>query len=402
MIPHAPIHPTPKAAPDRRPGRGLNLAGIAPAFVAVLWPWGSPPQKSPGLDGDQIRKATASLCVEHVLGWAYSDNLWTRGARESAAVGEEAFPDKGNVRAVCLGKEGGHYVFFTLRSFLDPFYPNPAIQGLPSFPVGPDGDPVEMGPAEIEDSEAVRDAHLIRYGKMRFAWYEDLGGGKFRVANKVDSVTLYDAMEEGPVSLNQPWLGMGGAPEEKFRGGKYRRPHEQVSVEEHFRMRELGLSQGAAFRFIGTHDVAMIYVPEGAFAGGGAPPPPSLGIEQPSLAVDLYLRHSRSLFGFDFVLMGQETLDKVRRYRPPDAGDGAGGFEKLGCILGLALDPQTLMMIKAVDTALDEVLPPPEAVEDIRALWAYWKTIRPDVLVRIGRELVPIMQGNLGLPEGKR
>jgi hypothetical protein len=84
----------------------LSLAGMAPAFVAVLWPLGNASQKSPGLDEDQIRKATASLCVEHVLGWAYSDNLWTRGAEEGAAVGEEAFPDKGNVRAVCLGKEG--------------------------------------------------------------------------------------------------------------------------------------------------------------------------------------------------------------------------------------------------------------------------------------------------------
>ena len=65
------------------------------------------------------------------------------------------------------------------------------------------------------------------------------------------------------------------------------------------------------------------------------------------------------------------------------------------------MEPQALAMIKAVDTALDKVLPPPEEIGDIRAIWAYWKTIRPDVLLKIGRELVPIMQGALGSPQMK-
>ena len=347
---------------------------------------------------ESIRRATVSLSVEHVLGWAYEGNTWVRGAQETAAVGEEGFPDKDNVRAVCLGREKGYYVFFTLRSFVDPFYPNPSIQGVAEPPLGPDGRPARMPPGPIGDSDAIRDARLIRYGKMQFVRYEDLGGGKFRVASKADVVTLFDAMPDGPVSLKARTITSPfGAPEEVHGGGKYSRPHEDISVEEHFRRIELGQAGGGLFRFVGSHDVTLIYVPESALGAGGAKDIPTLGIEQPSLAVDLCLQRSRALFGFDFLLMGQETLDKVQRYRPP-AGGQFPGFEKLAGILGLALEPQTLLMLKAVDTTLAKVLPDPGNVKTIRDVWRCWLTVNPQTLAEIGTELLPILRGTCPPP----
>lgn len=391
-----------------RPRWARNLAcgaiyvlGIAPVSAALSWDWWGPTRAAPGLEEGQIRKATVSLSVEHVLGWAYEKNVWSRGTPEVAPVGQEGSPDRNNVRAVCLGKEQGYYVFFTLRSFIDPFYPNPAIQGVTDPPLGPDGVAVKLGGAQISDSDAMRDARLVRYGTMRFARYEDMGGGKFRVAAKAEAVTIYDAMPEGPVTLNRGMLGFGGAPEETHGGGKFSRPHESISVEEHFRRLELGQAGGALFRFVGKHDVALIYVPEAAFDGKDSAPVPTLGIDRPSVAVDLCLQQSRSLFGFDFLLMGQETLDRIQGYRPPRGGEFPG-FERLGGILGLAMDPQTLMMIKAVDSALVRVLPRPEAVKNIRDLWSFWNTIRPDDLGKIAKDLFPMIRGKMGLSEAGR
>lgn len=365
----------------------IRRCGMFPALVLAAWTWFAPKDKPQDIDEERIRKATVSLSVEHVLGWAYEGNIWRRGKAEAAAIGAEGFPDRGNVRAVCLGREGGYLVFFTLRSFVDPFYPNPSIQGVAEPPVDPEGRPVNPAGKEIGDSLAMRDARLIRYGEMQLGRYEDVGGGKFRVAGKAEVVTVFDP--EAP--MTSKWF----TPEETYRGGKFKRPHKDVSVEEHFRRKESGESGAALFRFVGKHDVALIYVPETAFGEGAEARISTLDIAQPSAAVDLCLQQSRSLFGFDFLLMGQETLDTISGYRPPKKGGEFPGFEKLAGILGLAMDPQTLAMIKAVDTALNRVIPPPKTIGDIRQVWIFWKTIRPDVLAKIGGDMAQVLQNRL-------
>jgi len=342
-----------------------------------------------------IKKATAGMAATYAVGWQYSGNDWQKGESERAEVGQEASSEpKDDVRAVCLGKEnvGGrdYFVFFALRSFVDPFYPSPVIQGLQDIhPLDRGGNPIRLEDFKTlternSGDESKRGiSELIRYGRIDFVWYESLGGGpRNPVEAKVTVTVFHDPDEVRVIKGNRFWH-----PKEEYEGGIYPRPHTHFSVEDHFQMRDASRSGvDGRVRFYDDHDAVLVYVPEQVFLDQGQRLPPSLGLEHPTLAVDVLLRRPVDLFGFEFVLVGQKTLDEIRAYRPHDFR--LTGYEKMAGIVGLAMSPNVLSMFKTVDSILDAALPDPRRIPDWAALMNFYLTLDNADLADIGLQLV--------------
>lgn len=322
-----------------------------------------------------IKQSTAALFTEQVLGWQYSSaksQRWTKGVDEKGAVGDSATAGDRSVRGVALGIEADHVVFLTLRSFVDPLYPNPAIQGMKTAIVDEKGSFVDPS---IDDTDR---AKFVRYSRIKLMWYEDLGGGKSKIQRLIEGVTEWD---KAPPNCN----GLGFfqlEQKEDYKGGTYKRPHEDISVAQHFCFQDMGTNK-LSVRFFDSHDIALVYVPTKLFETQKRGLPPTLGLKSPTIAADLALRKSENLFGFKFNLIGQETLDSIRLYRPTKNSPEYPGFSKFLNLAGLALDPSTFKMLIAVDTALDQVLPETHELKSVQELWAFWKTIDKDRLLKI-------------------
>ena len=288
-----------------------------------------------------IVDATWSLYAWQVIGSQYDAPYWTKGTDEKAKVGAKGQTDRDkSVRAICLGQEGNYYVFFTLRSFVDATFPNLFVQGVKEVPLGEDGNPLK--------EDALISQPPVRYGGLCLTFYEDQGGGIIRVANKVSGITHADSRT--PKYFGRKGLKTYLPHSETIESVKYETPHEKISAKEHLRLQK---EPNITIRFIEEHDIAILYVPVSIFEGKQIS---TLGIKNPTLSVKLMLEHNKELFGFKFILIGQETLDLIKKYTPPE-NVNLGGFQKLAMIAGLALDPETLNMIHIVDELLKEIIP---------------------------------------------
>jgi hypothetical protein len=367
------------------------LALVVPAFSLLA-------QSDPAVPEQLIREATVRMSVTYAVGWQYSGNTWTKGQSEPGAVGDRGTPDmEAGVRAICLGKEtidgAEFFVFFALRSFVDPLSPSPVIQGWPTRPLGVAGTQLPLPSREglsPEKSDTLGTNWLtgtIRYGRIDFTWYEDLGGGQFKIHSKLPATVFHDKDEVRVVKGE--WFGH---PEEKHLGGTYDVPQVNFRVKDHFAMQTDALEgRAAGLRFYENHDAVLIYVPKKAFADAEQTDPPHLGLRQPTLAVDVALRRTEHLFGFKFVLLGQETLDQIERYRPSDYR--LSGFEKAAGFIGLAMSPATLGMLKRVDSVLAAVVPDPGAISKWTDLRLYYKTLSGEELGKTGIALISELLG---------
>ena len=360
-----------------------------------------------------IREATVRMAVTYAIGWQYSGNVWKNGIGESAEVGQLGTSDvTRGVRAVCLGKEtidgSDFYVFFCLRSFVDPVYPSPVIQGSDFEVFGPDGNLFPKTKVETMAKGLAPEASdqlgvnwltdVVRYGRIEFTGYENLGGGQFKVISKLPVTVFHDP---GDVKVvNGKWFGH---PEDTYNGGVYQMPNETFGVSEHFAMqRDAKEGRVAGLRFYEDHDAVLVYVPQAAYTGHEQMElPHHLGLTHPTLAVDLALRRPDQLFGFKYVLMGQETLNRIRDYQPTKYA--GGGFGKAVNLLGLAMDGRTFGVLKVIDSALDGALPDPSKFDTWQELHLYYTTMNGADLGRIGGKVVSEMLGSgSGEPWWKR
>lgn len=349
-VPAVQTTPTAQAAPPEPPLPTTTLNPSSSGIGKIGNDISMANSISSTISENDILRSTVSIYVWQVLGWYYKESqspLWTKGSEELAAVGKKSSPKEKNVRAVCLGEENGQYVFFTLRSFIDPAYPNPFIQGISTTPLGKDGQSIFSG----EPASGVK-GQLTRYGGISLAWYKDLGGGDLVVEQKVSIVTHAD-MDSPKDYGSMKYM----ASTEKINNISYEVPHEKISAAKHLSLQK-AFQQGlnATIKVFDSHDVALVYVPKSAFQPEYTPP--SLGIANPSLVSQLFLEHSQEIFGFKFVLMGQETMDLIRGYTPPKIiPSEMSGFEKLFVIAGLAMSSTTIVKLKIIDAALNSAIP---------------------------------------------
>jgi len=307
-------------------------------------------EQAPSLLSEQkIVHSTWSMYVRQVLGWQYDSPVWTKGSKELNSIGQTARlnVDK-NVRAVCLGEEGDFYVFFTLRSFVDAAFPNLLVQGVCSAPLAATGDPF--------DESAVALQSYIRYGELALTLYEDQGGGLLKIKAKIAGTTHWDP--NTPKSYGTGFLRKWKPVYETIDNVKYERPHKHISAREHLAIQRDAKIEKIKVQPVGEHDVVLVYVPKSIVAGGDSIT--TLGIHNPTLTVQLTLNHTKELFVFKFVLIGQETIDLIKSYHPEEKDDESvrfSGFRKLFSVAGLALASDTLDLLSAVDSTLDRVIP---------------------------------------------
>ena len=302
---------------------------------------------------EAVTRATVALYVEQVLGWEFfrtSSQLWANGYNESVTIGglgKQIASSRGErlatVRAVVLGEEGSDLVMMTLRSYVDPLYPNRFVQRANL--------PVKSKKSELInlDNISLRRADWIRYGRLQFTWYEDKGGGALTVSRKVDGMTESDM---DPPKNYELW---SGAVKESYLGAEWTRPHELISVEQHHQFKSL-MEHPIAMRFFGEHDVALLYVPKVLLSNSGQSLPLTLGLRNPTATTHSLLYRSKQMFGFDFVLVGTDTMQRVREFRPSVA-DSIQGIYKLSSWVDLVLGLDSVNLLRAIDQALVEHLP---------------------------------------------
>lgn len=341
---------------------------------------------APRVTPDDIERATCSLRVWQVLGWDYhraSSHVWERGEEETARSGHATrrTTPPGDVRAVALGVEAQHLVLLTLRSLVDPTYPNLHIQGV-STPIRDTTQKrIDFGQPELNRRD------WIRYGHVQATWYRHLGGGSLAVSHQAIGVsecpqgnpTAYE-----PISAWSPWKSY---PQEVIDGATFTRPHESVGVADHFAWQRLH-QQPVVIRTIGQHDVALLYLPLALFAGEAQPP--TLGLQSPTAAVEVLLNRSRDLFGFDMVLVGKATMDQVRGYRPTPQ-EVFPGTVSLTMAIDLVLGTQTLTMLQSLDRLLVEYLPSGEAITNFEHSLTAVIGIDPALLRKMGLSLIGLL-----------
>jgi len=288
---------------------------------------------------EKIGKATWMMYSWKVLGWQYDSPYWTKGSEEKGEIGQRRQSDpSNNVRSVCLGLEGDYYVFFTLRAFVDPAFPNLLIQEV-------EGTPLDRDQKPFSEKE-IKTESYIRYGEISLVRYEDVGA-LHKIVNKVSVVTHCDP--KTPKTYGR-YPGRSYLPgyRETIDNVSYEIPHRKVPAKKHL---ELQKNPKITIQFIGEHDVALLYVPKNLFKDASID---TLGMNNPTLSVKLMLEHNKELFGFKYILIGQETLDLIKSYTIKE-DSRLSGFHKIIKIAGLALGIETFYMLKTIDSALSTV-----------------------------------------------
>lgn len=228
---------------------------------------------------DLIINSTWSLCCWQILGYDYEASKWKKGNDENGNIGEIGHIDsEKNVRAVCLGKEGGFFVFFTLRSFVDPTFPNMFIQQIHQPLLNRDGQPFSK--SEIENGL------YVRYGAIDLFLYEDVGGGTYKIKNKLQFATHSESGNPKCYNRKYPW-GSKKIEYEEVDSVKYERSHKDISAKDHLSLQS---REKITVKIISEHDVALLYIPASMLDGQNIT---TLGMENPTLAVRLALEKTR-------------------------------------------------------------------------------------------------------------
>ncbi len=302
------------------------------------------------IDPALVVRATCALYVEQILGWEYnatSSQQWKRGVEETSPVGSlrrssPEFP----VRAIALGEEGDNVVFMTLRTYIDPLYPNPNIQGVIRAIKDQNAKPIDFSPPGPARKE------WIRYGRLQFSWYGDRGGGVFEVLRKVVGMTECDPGR--PKYYEKFWPGFAPNPE-VYDGATYDRPHELVSVPIHFEYQKL-FQVPIQVQTFGLNDVALLYVPKQLFVDSKQTLPPTIGLRNPTATVNCLLYRSKDLFGFQFVLVGLDSMRAIKAYRPT-IDEVLPGVGRLGGWVDLVFGTDTLSLLLRLDRAIETQAP---------------------------------------------
>ena len=337
---------------------------------------------------EQIKNATWMMYSWKVLGWQYDSPYWKKGNEEKGNIGQARTAGPASkVRAVCLGLEEDYYVFFTLRSFIDPTFPNLFIQGINDIPRKKD--------KTLFTDKDVKSESYIRYGGISLVRYVDVGA-LHKIGNKIFGVTHYE--QENPKSYGRS-IGSRylGDYYETIDNVKYEIPHKHVSAKQHL---ELQKKPKVIIKVFDEHDVALIYVPKHLFKSIDVD---ALGMKNPTLSVILMLDHNKELFGFKYVLIGQETLDLIKGYVPgktDEKNSGFSGFQKIIKIAGLALGPETLHILHTVDSALDTKIPDEflTAKDRVEAMQIVWEKVDLQIQKIINNKTMMGMLRNYIIP----
>jgi len=311
------------------------------------------------LKENELARATYSLYVFSVPGWNMDSESWTQGAKEKSAVGEIGVrPTEGKARAICMGIEGDSYVFVTLRSFVDPFYPNMYVQGLNSEPVGRENKKISfreladdalnlnIKATPLPEQDKTKD-DIPRYLIIGLAWYKDIGAGSCEVIGKEDDLVVTTDKNDPPPP---EWLSN----DDYYNGEKYHKPCNNVSVEEHFCWRNNWDSGKTAKLVISSsNDLALIFVPRACLETNKDNLPPNLGLEEPSIAVGLLMEYQTALMGFEFSLIGKETLEKVAQYKPNYKASGMNGVS----VQAFTLDTSFCALLSVVCDTVTDFIP---------------------------------------------
>ncbi len=333
----------------------------------------------------KIRNSTWSLKVDCVVGFEHDSPTWRRPRtdKDGKLIEHEKL-----IRAVCLGTEDDKLVFFTLRSFIDPFYPNPFIQGLPSNSLS------FRGSSKDSEYKTGSRSNVIRYGTIQLENVAHGGGGILRSVLSTNSlITHYD---------------------ERRRFDK--RPHAGLDVATHDYFYEKGKDHAIEISTFGFHDVVLIYVPTALVENPLATPDEkqkaanlwrqieefrtelsalpdgaegrqgvtetirhlkmrlpynlpqmidqrSLNLTHPTATTRLALERGEELFGVPFYFMGAQTLSSVVNYKGMEIIRErvikedivkTGAFPTIGRIVegALAMAPKAFAALKMVDDAL--------------------------------------------------
>ncbi|MST99526.1 hypothetical protein FYJ85_21085 [Victivallaceae bacterium BBE-744-WT-12] len=346
-----------------------------------------------------ITAASCSMAVRQIVGYSYKAPERHCGKWEEGLVGnrrQKPQPQKNEpeIRAVALGEENGYYVFFTLRSFLDPFYPSPIIQNMPTSVVNSTGKEEEVNyekntsayNKEVinNSSNKIENHPYIRYSELQLVWYKDNGGGVQEIIQRWELVSAFDHAEPKD---HTSWTGF--KKKESYGSGVYERPHNNISVEKHFALQAVGGQDNrdkpsntlkAYVKYYDDHDIALLYVKVPV----DQTPIPTLGLKNPTIACDLALKRSERLFGFKFNLIGKETFQLIQDHRcPKQPIAGGSGFLMLA---GLAMEPSTFTILLTVDKAIAIALGPVPN-RTLAGVWDFYSTIDDKKMALIATEV---------------
>ena len=311
-----------------------------------------------------VTAASCSMAVRQIVGYSYKAPERHCGKWEEGLVGnrrQKPQPQKNEpeIRAVALGEENGYYVFFTLRSFLDPFYPSPIIQNMPTSVVNSTGKEEEVNyekntsayNKEVinNSSNKIENHPYIRYSELQLVWYKDNGGGVQEIIQRWELVSAFDHAEPKD---HTSWTGF--KKKESYGSGVYERPHNNISVEKHF-----------ALQAVGGQD----------------------NRDKPSNTLKAYVKYYDDhdiAFGFKFNLIGKETFQLIQDHRcPKQPIAGGSGFLMLA---GLAMEPSTFTILLTVDKAIAIALGPVPN-RTLAGVWDFYSTIDDKKMALIATEV---------------
>lgn len=353
-----------------------------------------------------VTAASYSMAVRQVIGYAYDAperhcGKWEEGQKGNRRQKPQPQKNEPEIRAVALGEEDGYYVFFTLRSFLDPFYPSPIIQNMPTSVINSAGQEEDIDykkntaayNKEVinNNSGKIENHPYIRYSELQLTWYKDNGGGVQEIIQKWELVSAFDHAEPKD---HTSWF----TAKEPYRSGIYVRPHKSISVEKHFELQAVGGQDNrdkpsnalkAYIKYYDDHDIALLYVKLPADQA----PIPTLGLKNPTLACDLSLKRSEQLFGFKFNLIGKETFQLIQDHRCPEqpSSTRSSGFLMLA---GLAMEPSTFTILLTVDKAIAIALGPVPN-RTLAGVWDFYSTIDNKKMALIATEVGKVLLGTV-------
>lgn len=278
---------------------------------------------------EDIQNATFKLYVESIPN--NSTQKWSKGNNPEKS---ETDVKSENVRAVCLGVENDHYVFLTLRYFLDFTYPNHNIQGLQELPTR--SQKITSGNADF-----------VSYSQILRLWLSDVrhtGGGQI-LTKKTLSFTVkndFELYEVGKYDFISKYS--------KINGKSYKDPIKNVLTAEKVAtaINEINTGQVAFLETFGNHDVCLIKVPKEFWSENEIT---HLGLKNPSNTIRLLTEKQKNLYGFQFVLLSKEAYQAVLQYKIPDDAKESGIY-RLALFATEIMGIEQVIQIKIIDKLL--------------------------------------------------
>lgn len=290
-------------------------------------------KRHPVVTQQAIKDSTLAMFVEALPNGA--SQKWSMGNDPS---GINRTPEKANVRAICLGEEDGHYVFLTLRYFVDPTYPNHYIHG------------VDTPPRKGTYSDN-RNARYTQYLAGQRIWLTDVrhtGGGQLDMSQS-RSFTVRNRIflkRCGMVSrFTRSCSTIDDVRYHDLAKGEWKATTVRAMNE------ELEADKRAFVETFNDHDVALLKVPVKNWPQKLV----TLGLKEPTQTIRLLTDRQVDLYGFKFILLSQEAFSALRAYQVKDKAGRKEGLYL--AVLGAAslISYKWVAVIVAADKALTAV-----------------------------------------------